>query len=169
MKTRLLKIRLISLSVMIVILLLSNKCVSQTIEVNWWNEIIKEHKINKRDYRVIEQIIIFSDSISDVKDLIYFDYPVYISKGDENYHIYSIDSVIFSKNDSIINLYNGLSVGFARFDHVNKPISISEFNKLIYKMKENLMISTQTDHSFSWIDHEYFSKRNYKVVSKKKE
>ena len=113
--------------------------------------------------------MIFSDSISDKKDLIYFNNPVCISKGNDNYYIYSVDSIVFNKNDSIVNFYNGISVGFTGYEEKKKPISISEFNKLIFKMKENLMISTQTDYSFSWTDHEYFSKMNYKIGSRKKE
>ncbi len=169
MKTKLFKNRSIYLSVMILFLFLSNYCNSQTTDNNWWSEIIKEHKINRSDYREIKDVIIFSDSISDTKDLIYFDYPIYIAKGIDNYYIYSVDSVIFSKRDSIVNLYNGISVGFAKSDKGNKPISISEFSRVINKIKKKLMISVQSKPSFSWLDQEYFSKKNNNIVRSKKE
>ena len=48
------------------------------------------------------------------------------------------------KSDSIVNLYNGLSVGFVKYEEGIKPVAVSEFSKVINKIKENLMISVQS-------------------------
>ncbi|OGU62263.1 MAG: hypothetical protein A2V66_17945 [Ignavibacteria bacterium RBG_13_36_8] len=128
-----------------------------------WREIIKDHKLDRNDFRVIDQKIILSDSISETGDRIYFNNPAYISKGKDNYYIYNCDSVVFSKNDSVLTLYNGFSVGFSETDNESKPVLISEFDRIISEIKSGQLIAVAFHKCFYWRDESYFSNKNYNI------
>jgi hypothetical protein len=166
MKPSFLVNRLSVILIITLILLSFNNSYGQASK-DMWSEIIKEHKLDRKYFRVIDQVIILSDSISETADQIFFDRPAYISKGKDNYYIYICDSVILSKNDTVVTLFSGFDVGFSKIDNLNKPISISEFDKITSDIKNNRSLVIQYHKGFYWHDDSYFSKKNYQISTKK--
>lgn len=145
---------------------LSQNALGQSSDENWWENIARVHMIEKQDYRVFRQSIIFSDSISESDRLIDFKHPILIVQEKENYTIFKSKDLALNKNDSIIESSNVLSISFKVDTNRSYPTSISEYAYVKYNITSGLIFVVEAPEGFFWIDETYnsnFDKKTYKI------